>query len=105
MAVSFQGVATVGDAITTGHLCEGVSVLAGPGAVGTTGVYVNSKPVCRVGDLTAPHLSGVPPVCVSHTMPIASGKTTVIANGMPIARIGDSVDSGVITSGSANVLA
>ena len=49
------GVVTVGDAVITGHLCQSTTTMAGPGAVGLSGVYVNGKPVCRVGDLPAPH--------------------------------------------------
>jgi len=97
-----SGVARVGDSITTGHGCEATALLAGPGVLT---VLVNGKPVCGVGDLTAPHLSGVPPVCVSHTMPIISGNARVLVGGRPIARIGDPVDAGAIATGSLNVLA
>ena len=100
------GVVTVGDAVITGHLCQSTTTMAGPGAVGLSGVYVNGKPVCRVGDLTAPHLAGVPPVCVSHTAPITMGKdgvSGVYANGMPIATNGSQVDAGTVTASSTNV--
>ena len=66
------GITRVGDTATTFDPCNvtGTTVIAGPGAVGLTGVIVNGQPAAMLGDLTAPYPSGIPPVCVPITKPI-----------------------------------
>ena len=92
--------ARVGSAVVTGHACDAATTIAGPGA---TTVLIEGVPAARLGDLTTPHLAGIPPFCSPHTMPIASGCPTVLVNGKPLAHIGSSVDSGTITSGATTV--
>ena len=92
--------AQVGSAVVTGHGCDAVTVIAGPGA---PTVLINGIPAARAGDLTAPHTIGTPPFCSAHTSPIISA-STVLISGQPAARVGDSVCAGTITSGSANVI-
>ncbi len=92
--------ARVGDTVATGHGCDSVSAIAGPGA---PTVLINGTPAARVGDLTVPHTIGVPPFCVAHTSPIL-GASSVLISGQPAAKVGDSVCSGTITGGSPNVV-
>ena len=92
--------ARIGDAIATGHGCDAVTTIAGPGA---PTVLINNIPAARAGDLTVPHTIGTPPFCSTHTSPIIS-TGTVLINNNPAARVGDSVCAGTITSGSANVI-
>ncbi len=77
-----------------------------PATVATGGsgdVFVNGKPIMRVGDAYAPH------GCKKHSKhgrAQASGSGTVFANGKPIARIGDSIDcGGAAAAGSGDVFA
>ncbi len=92
--------ARIGDTVATGHGCDTVTAIAGPGS---PTVLINGTPAARVGDLTVPHTIGVPPICVAHTSPII-GASTVLINGSPAAKVGDSVCSGTITGGSPNVI-
>ena len=46
--------ARVGDTVATGHGCDSVSAIAGPGA---PTVLINGTPAARVGDLTVPTYS------------------------------------------------
>ena len=97
------GVTRVGDAVTTNDLCQSATTIAGPGALN---VIVEGKPCARLGDLTAPYLSGVPPVCVSLTKPITGpGVPSVIVAGQPVSVIGDTVAQGLVASASLTVLA
>tara|TARA_B100001996_G_scaffold147703_1_gene112514 strand:+ start:1009 stop:1314 length:306 start_codon:yes stop_codon:yes gene_type:complete len=98
-----SGAARVGDAVATGHACESVTTIAGPGL---PTVLIEGKVAARVGDMLTPHTTGVPPFCVSHTMPIIGpGNPTVLVGGLPLATIGTPADSGAITSGATTVLA
>ena len=87
-------VATLGD-ICTGHGCwpprDGVSA--------SSNVFVNGKPVHKVGDLWNIHC------CDGECHPgiISSGSKGVYINGAPAARIGDSIVCGsIIAMGSFN---
>ena len=91
--------ARVGDAIATGHGCDAVTVIAGPGA---PTVLINNIPAARAGDMTAPHTIGTVPFCSTHASPIISS-STVFIGGSSAARVGDSVCAGTITSGSPTV--
>ena len=102
------GITRVGDTATTFDPCNvsGTTVIAGPGAVGLTGVIVNGQPAATLGDLTAPYPSGIPPVCVPITKPIVGpGAPTVYINKKVISTLADTVGTGVITSSSTNVFA
>ena len=92
--------AHVGSAVVTGHGCDSVTTIAGPGA---PTVLINGIPAVTAGDLTAPHTIGTVPFCSMHTSPIISA-STVLIGGSPAARVGDSVCAGTITTGSANVM-
>ena len=92
--------AQVGSTVATGHGCDAVTVIAGPGA---PTVLINGIPAARAGDMTAPHTIGTPPFCSAHTSPVISA-STVFIGGSSAARVGDSVCAGTITSGSANVI-
>ena len=94
-------VARIGDPFSTGHPCDGSSVIA----EGSPNVYANSIPASRVGDSSASHLVLVGDVCVGHAVPIAAGSSTVYANGIALARVGDAIVAGAITGGSPNVFA
>ena len=101
------GVTRVGDAVTTNDLCQPATTIAPPGEVT---VLVEGKPCARLGDLTAPYLSGVPPVCVSLTKPIVGpGVPSVLVGKKPISVLGDTIAPGsgvgVIASSSLTVLA
>lgn len=68
---------------------------------GSPNVYINGKPVGRVGDAYAPHGCIVHP---SHAGHIASGSSSVFINGKAVGRIGDTVDcGGTVASGSSDV--
>lgn len=94
-------VARIGDPFSTGHPCDGSSVIA----EGSPNVYANGIPVSRLGDLSASHLILVGDVCVPHAVPIASASSSVFANSIQLARVGDSIDKGAISGGSPDVFA
>jgi len=87
-----------GDAVDTGHICDGTTVLDTPAQ---STIMIDGALACRATDLTVSH--GVPPVCAPHTAPINAGSSTVTIAGLPAARVGDSCDDGTITSGSGKV--
>ena len=67
---------------------------------GSPNVFVNGKPVHRVGDSWATHCCGIP----CHSGVASSGSSTVFVNGKPICRIGDNVSCGSkMAEGSPNV--
>ncbi|MFA5733239.1 MAG: PAAR domain-containing protein [Acidithiobacillus sp.] len=74
----------------------------GPITVGSSNVFINSKPAARQND------SGVHAVCCDvNTFKITTGSSTVFVNGKPLARQGDStlhrnIGSGTIQNGSSN---
>ena len=94
-------VARIGDPFSTGHPCDGSSVIA----QGSPDVFANSISASRVGDSSASHLILVGGVCVPHSVPIAAGSSTVYANGIALARVGDAIDAGAISGGSPDVFA
>ncbi len=68
----------------------------------STSVYVNGKPVTRVGDKYAVHCDD-DGHC--HDGTIAAGSSGVYADGKPIARIGDPVScGGSVAQGSGDIL-
>jgi len=90
----------VGDAIATGHWCDTVSKIAGPGNIR---VLIGGKPAAVVGDLSDPHTHGVPPICISHTEPITTGYKRVLVGSKSIAMVGSLIDSGAVTGGADRV--
>jgi len=88
-----------GDAVTTGHGCDGSTVLAAP-SQGT--VYIENQLACRLGDLTVSHAVPAGDACVPHTAPITGSSSTVYIENALAARLGDACDAGSI-SGSASL--
>ena len=87
-----------GDAVATGHGCDGSTVLDTPGQ---TTVFIEGKLACRLGDLTVSHAVPSGDACVPHTAPITGSSGTVYIAGVLAARKGDACDAGSIT-GSAS---
>jgi uncharacterized Zn-binding protein involved in type VI secretion len=92
-------VSRIGDSISTGHGCDGVTTLTGPSG----NVFANNLGIERQGDPTVPHRISGRNCSNSHTAVVNAGSGTVFVNGKPIARVGDSADAGAIISGSPNV--
>lgn len=70
---------------------------------GSPNVFINGKPVIRVGDPFEEHCDS-DGIC--HNGKASSGSSKVFANGKPICRIGDSIDCGsIMNGGSSNVFA
>lgn len=88
------------DDIGSGHACHFPPSQA---TGGSPDVYVNSRPLMRVGDAYAPHGC---PSCPepSHGRSLATGSGSVFVNGKPAGRIGDAIDcGGQAADGSRNV--
>lgn len=67
---------------------------------GSSNVFVNNKPVARVGDRVAGHGRG------PHRAPVmASGSGNVFTNNIPTCRAGDTATCGHPASGSGDVFA
>lgn len=88
--------ATVGSNHTC-PMCSGtVPHVGGPITQGSPNVFINEKPVARMGDMCA--CSGPPDT-------IVQGNLTVLINGVPIATVGSmTAHGGVIISGENNVI-
>lgn len=74
-----------------------------PAIGGSPNVYVNGRPLMRVGDSYIPHGC---PACPQppHPRKLAAGSATVFINGKPAGRIGDAIDcGGQAQTGSSNV--
>lgn len=68
--------------------------------VGSTDVFVNNKPVGRVGDLWEVHCNSKS----CHDSKTIAGSADVFVNNKPLARIGDPLDCGdTILTGSNDV--
>lgn len=86
--------------IGSGHECHFPPT---PATGGSPNVFVNGKPLMRVGDAYVAH-----PCVVGHAPPhgraLAAGSATVFVNGQPAGRTGDAIDcGGSASSGSGNV--
>ena len=69
---------------------------------GSPDVFVNHRPVARVGDPLIPHGCGN---CPPHPRSISAGSSTVEVNGKKVARVGDAIGcGGSVSSGSGDVL-
>lgn len=76
--------------IGSGHACHFPPT---PATGGSPDVYVNGRPLMRVGDSYVPH------ACVAghagpHGRALADGSATVFINGKPAGRKGDAIDCG-----------
>jgi uncharacterized Zn-binding protein involved in type VI secretion len=79
---------------------SGTDVAGGAITQGSPDVFVENKPVARIGDAVAGH--GNPP----HAAPVmAEGSGTVFINGIAVCREGDKATCGHPTSGSGTVFA
>uniref|UniRef100_A0AB39C9R3 PaaR repeat-containing protein n=1 Tax=Aliivibrio phage vB_Alvi_H905 TaxID=3234039 RepID=A0AB39C9R3_9VIRU len=68
---------------------------------GSANVFVEGKPIHRVGDAWGAHCDPSPSC---HAGVLSAGSPSVYANGSPIGRVGDAVDCGsAIASGSSTV--
>jgi len=90
-------ISTIGDA-GTGHGCfPTTNVISGAGSV-----FINGKPVARLGDDLEPHAGSCP--AKKHPRKIAAGSGNLFVEGKPVARIGDPIDcGGALAKGSPNV--
>src|SRR5690554_525401 len=68
---------------------------------GSPDVFIDGKPVARVGDQLAPHSK---PKHSPHPRTIASGSSTVFINGLPVATTGGAISCGGVTIGSSSVV-
>ena len=93
----------VGDSLTTGHVCTGITIIASSNTNNT--VKVNGRSIIVIGAPTIPHSNPPFPLCPSHVAILNRGSSTVRVNGIPVGRITDSADGGAMISGSLNVSA
>ncbi|HET8687555.1 MAG TPA: PAAR domain-containing protein, partial [Methanosarcina sp.] len=71
---------------------------------GSPTVFINGRPVHRVGDHWMPHTC--PAIPQTHDSFLAAGSPTVFVNGKAVGRIGDAIACGsLIMTGSTNVFA
>lgn len=96
-------VCRVGDSLSTGHACTGVTTIASSNTDGT--VKVNGINAIVVGAPTVSHPAPPIPPCPPHVRFLNAGSSTVRINSIPVGRIGDSADAGDMISGSSNVFA
>ena len=79
---------------------QGADTAGGTIISGSGNVYVDGRPVVRIGDAVAGH--GRSP----HVAPVmVTGSGTVFANNIPVSRAGDSASCGHPASGSGDVFA
>ena len=79
---------------------DGTDVAGGPIIQGSGNVFVEGKPIVRIGDAVAGHGRG------PHAGPVmAAGSGNVKANGIGISRDGDIATCGHPASGSGTVFA
>jgi len=97
------GVVRIGDSLSTGHACTGVTTLADSNTDQT--VTANGIPIAVVGAPTVPHPAPPVPPCPPHVANLNAGSPNVFINGIAVGRIGDSADAGAMISGSGNVIA
>ncbi len=73
-------------------------------AEGSPDVFVNNRPVARVGDSSTLHKKPGGRNCVPHVSTISQGSATVFINGKSAARVGDPLaDCTAIAQGSDDV--
>ena len=95
------GVVRVGDSLSTGHICTGVTTLGG---ANQSTVSANGIPVAVVGAPTVAHPFPPLPPCAPHVANLNAGSPNVFINGIAVGRIGDSADAGAMISGSGTVI-
>ena len=90
-----------GDFLTTGHGCTGITSLAISlrRTVKANGIYGAVQ-----GTPTVSHSAPPVPLCPSHVQFLNTGSSNVKIGGIAWGRLADSADSGVMITGSPNVL-
>lgn len=79
---------------------SGTDVAGGAVTQGSSTVFVDNKPVVRVGDAIAGHGKG------AHAGPVmSSGSGTIFVDGKAVCRAGDVASCGHTVSGSGTVFA
>lgn len=74
-----------------------------PNIQGSPNVFVNGRPVHRVGDAYAPHCAPCIKGRPCHGAVLANGSPNVFVNGKQVGRIGDPVSCGcVVMTGSGD---
>ena len=96
-------VSRVGDSLSTGHACTGVTTIASSNTDGT--VKANGINIIVVGAPTVGHTNPPVPACPVHVANLNAGSSTVRVNSISVGRIGDSADLGAMIAGSGNVFA
>src|SRR5210317_284978 len=94
-------VCRVGDSLSTGHACTGVTTIASSNTDGI--VKADGINIIVVGAPTVSHAAPPIPPCPPHVRFLNVGSSTVKINSIAVGRIGDSADAGAMTSGSSNV--
>lgn len=88
------------DDIGSGHSCHFPPT---PATGGSPNIFVNNKPLMRVGDHYEPHGCSTCPE-PSHGRSLGIGSGSVFVNGRPAGRVGDAIDcGGNAETGSNNV--
>ncbi|AFP32040.1 PAAR domain-containing protein [Marinobacter sp. BSs20148] len=64
-------------------------------------MFIDGKPVARLGDPLAPHSK---PKHSPHPRTIAGGSSTVVINGSPAAVTGSAISCGGVAIGSGSVV-
>ena len=91
-----------GDPLSTGHGCDGTTVLA---STLQPSVFANGILVAVVGTPTVSHTIPSGNSCVPHVAFLNSGSPSVTIGGVPVGRVGDSADAGAMTGGSPTITA
>jgi len=68
-----------------------------PVITGSSTVFMDGKPLARMGDALAPHSKPKHP---PHPRAVAAGSASVLVEGRPVARTGDPVTCGGVLVGS-----
>jgi uncharacterized Zn-binding protein involved in type VI secretion len=96
-------VCRVGDSLSTGHACTGVTTIASSNTDGT--VKANGINIIVVGAPTVSHAAPPIPPCPPHVRFLNAGSPNVFVNSIAVGRITDSADAGAMISGSSTVFA
>ena len=91
-----------GDPLATGHICSGVTTLAG---ANQGSVFANGILIAVPGAPTVSHPFPPAPPCAPHVANLNAGSPNVFCEGKPMGRVGDSADAAAMTGGSPTVFA
>ena len=79
---------------------DGEDMAGGVLIEGSPNVYVENKPIVRIGDMVAPHGKGT-----HGSATMLDGSSDVYVNGMGVCREGDAANCGHVATGSSTVFA